>query len=181
MRMIKPPLKHLHILVFTLLSLVFSHTLFAASQFPNTYSYQASEGSPQAKIGDISWLQGYWQGEIWGGQAEEIWSAPLAGSMMASFKFAADEQVNFYEIITLFEQNNSLVLRLKHFSADLKGWEEKDQYMEFKLVKLEKNIAYFDGYTYQLVSPDELHVFVVIDDDGKKQETKFAFKRKKSQ
>lgn len=178
---INPPLKRFYILVFTLLNLAFSHTLFAASQFPNTYPYQASEGSPKAKIGDISWLQGYWQGEIWGGQAEEIWSAPLAGSMMASFKFAADETVKFYEIITLFEQDNSLVLRLKHFSADLKGWEEKDQYMEFKLVKLEKNIAYFDGYTYQLVSPDELHVFVVIEDDGKKQETKFTFKRHKSQ
>lgn len=165
-------------LLSTLLYLSFSHSTAAESQFANTLSYQATVGSPNAKITDVSWLQGYWEGEIWGGRAEEVWSAPLADSMMASFKFAVDEQVNFYEIITLFEQDQSLVLRLKHFSAELKGWEEKDQYMEFKLVKLSKNVAYFDGYTYQLVSPNELHVFVVIEKQGTKQETKFIFKRK---
>jgi hypothetical protein len=178
MVLINPLLKRTHMIAITLLSLLFSHILFAESQFPNTQTYQASVGSPKAKIADISWLQGYWQGEIWGGQAEEIWSAPLAGSMMASFKFAANEQLKFYEFITLFEQDDSLVLRLKHFSADLKGWEEKDEYMEFKLVKLEKHSAYFDGYTYQLVGPDELHVFVVIEDKGEKQETQFIFRRK---
>jgi hypothetical protein len=123
-------------------------------------------------------MAGYWQGEIWGGQIEENWSAPLAGSMMASFKFASDEQVKFYELITLFEQAGSLTLRLKHFSAELKGWEEKYSYMEFKLVKLGDNEVYFDGYTYRLVSPNELHVFVVIEDKGSKTETKFVFKRK---
>jgi hypothetical protein len=165
----------------TFSSLIFSQTLIAANDFPNTLTYKENVGSPKAKITDISWLQGYWQGEIWDGHAEEIWSNPLAGSMMASFKFATAEAVKFYEIITLFEQDESLVLRLKHFSSALQGWEDKDQYMEFKLVKLTENIAYFDKYTYQLVSPNELHVFVVIEDKGIKQETKFVFRRKDTQ
>lgn len=148
------------------------------SNFANTLFYQADKGSPPAKINDIAWLTGYWQGEIWGGQSEEVWSHPLAGSMMASFKYASEDKVKFYELITIVEQDDSLVLRLKHFSGGLKGWEEKDQFMEFKLVKLAENSAYFDGYTYQLVSPDELHAFVVIEDQGKKTETKFVFKRK---
>ena len=147
-------------------------------QFPNTLTLQAHMTSPAATIADVSWMAGYWQGEKWGGQTEEIWSAPLAGSMMASFKFANNQQVKFYELLTLFEQDGSLILRLKHFSADLKGWEEKDQFMEFKLVKLGDNEVFFEGYTYRLVSPNELHVFVVIDDKGKKNETKFVFKRK---
>ena len=165
------------------LSFVFCcQTVYAANEqestFANTMKLQSGMVSPKASIADVAWITGYWQGEMWGGQTEEIWSAPLAGSMMASFKFAADQQVKFYEIITLFELDGSLVLRLKHFSDELKGWEEKDNYMEFKLVKLEDKTAYFEGYTYRLVNPDELHVFVVIDDEGEKTETKFVFKRR---
>jgi hypothetical protein len=148
------------------------------NNYANTLSYNAEQGSPAAKLSDVSWLTGYWQGEVWGGVMEEIWSAPLAGSMQASFKFAKDKHVQFYELITLFEQDNSLVLRLKHFSSDLRAWEEKDDFMEFKLVKLGENAVYFDGYTYRLVGPNELHVFVVIDEQGKKSETSFVFQRR---
>jgi hypothetical protein len=173
----------------TLITLLFSQLASSANsatsaknnEFPNTMILQPGMTSPKATIADVSWMAGYWQGEIWGGQAEEIWSTPLAGSMMASFKFSADQQVKFYELITLFEQEGSLVLRLKHFSAELQGWEEKEAYMEFKLVKLGDNEVYFQGYTYRLVSPNELHVFVVIEDKGTKTETKFAFKRRKQE
>ncbi|WP_340681037.1 DUF6265 family protein [Paraglaciecola sp.] len=165
-----------------LIFILSSQTVSAANEqtnnVANTMSLQPGMVSPKASIADVAWITGYWQGEIWGGKIEEIWSAPLAGSMMASFKFAADQQVKFYEIIRLAEQDGSLTLRLKHFSAELTGWEEKDDYMEFKLVKITDNEAYFDGYTYRLVSPNELHVFVVIEDKGEKTETKFVFKQK---
>ena len=165
-----------------LICLLTSQTLVAmdgqTDTFANTLNLQPGMHSPKASIADVAWINGYWQGEIWGGQIEEIWSAPLAGSMMASFKFAADQQVKFYELITIFEQEDSLVLRLKHFSGGLQGWEEKDQFVEFKLVKLDDNNAYFEGYTYRLVSPNELHVFVVIEDKGQKAETQFVFHRK---
>jgi len=149
-----------------------------ASQYPNTLFYQTEQGSPPAKISDVNWLRGYWQGEVWGGDMEENWSAASAGSMQAAVKFSKNAQVKFYELITLSEYKNSLVLRLKHFSHELQGWEEKDEMMTFNLVKLTQNAAYFDGYTYRLVSPDELHVFVVIDEDGQKVETPFIFHRR---
>jgi len=98
--------------------------------------------------------------------------------MQAAVKFSKNAQVKFYELITLSEYKNSLVLRLKHFSHELQGWEEKDEMMTFNLVKLTQNAAYFDGYTYRLVSPDELHVFVVIEEDGQKVETPFIFHRR---
>lgn len=171
-------MKRLFLTIFTLVNLCFCFPIWANADMKNTLTFQAEQGSPRAKISDVKWLEGYWKGQIWGGQAEELWSGPSAGSMMASFKFAADNEVNFYEIITLFEQDETLVLRLKHFSAELKGWEDKDQYMEFKLVKLADNSAYFDGYTYRLVSPNELHVFVVMEENGELHETKFVFTRK---
>jgi hypothetical protein len=126
---------------------------------------------------DVHWISGYWQGEIWGGQFEEMWSHPMAGSMMASFKFTENNQVKFYELMTISEYEGSLLLQLKHFGRDLTGWEEKDQSMNFKLVRLADSSAYFEGYTYKLINQNEMHVYVVIDSDGEKQETKFVFKR----
>ncbi|MBU3005626.1 DUF6265 family protein [Paraglaciecola arctica] len=143
----------------------------------NTEYLAAGVSSPTASIEDVDWISGYWQGEIWGGQFEEIWSKPAAGSMMASFKFTESDQVKFYELLTISEHQGSLLLQLKHFSDDLKGWEEKDQSMNFKLVRLTDNAVFFEGYTYKLINHNEIHVFVVVENGGKKQETKFVFKR----
>ena len=158
------------------------NTAFAENAPPSSQTEYLVEkqSSPPASIEDLNWISGYWQGEIWGGQFEEIWSHPMAGSMMASFKFTETNQVKFYELMTISEHQGSLLLQLKHFGEDLIGWEEKDQSMDFKLVRLTDNAVYFEGYTYKLISQNEMHVFVVIDNDGKKQETKFVFKRRSS-
>jgi hypothetical protein len=154
-------------------------TACAQNATPLQTEYLAEkQSSPAASIEDLKWMSGYWQGEIWGGQFEEIWSHPIAGSMMASFKFTENNQVKFYELMTITEHQGSLLLQLKHFGQDLIGWEEKDQSMDFKLVRLTNNAVYFEGYTYKLISQNEMHVFVVIDNDGEKQETKFVFKRR---
>lgn len=155
------------------------NTAFAENTTPPQTEYLAEQqNSPAASIEDLDWISGYWQGEIWGGQFEEIWSRPMAGSMMASFKFTENNQVKFYELMTISEHQGSLLLQLKHFGQDLIGWEEKDQSMDFKLVRLTDNAVYFEGYTYKLISHNEMHVFVVIDNDGEKHETKFVFKRR---
>jgi hypothetical protein len=137
-----------------------------------------NQTSPKASIKEISWIAGNWYGEIWGGQFEEIWSKPSAGSMMASFKFIENEQVKFYELMTISEHQDSLVLRLKHFGPQLKGWEEQDRSVDFHLVKLTDNAVYFDGYTYKRISPNELHVYVMLDSKENKQATQFVFKRR---
>jgi hypothetical protein len=145
--------------------------------FPQTEYLAKDAPSPSASIEDVSWISGYWRGEIWGGQFEEIWSYPSGDSMMASFKFTENNQVRFYELMIISEHQGSLLLQLKHFGRDLTGWEEKDQSMDFKLVRLTQTAAYFEGYTYKQINQNEMHVYVVIDNDDKKQETKFVFKR----
>ncbi|PCI70083.1 MAG: hypothetical protein COB38_07735 [Gammaproteobacteria bacterium] len=135
--------------------------------------------SPKAKIEQVSWIAGHWKGEAFGGQTEEIWSKPSAGSMMCVFKLFKDNQVNFYEIEIIREVNNSLVLELKHFSKELKGWEEKNEKVSFPLVKLGKNVAYFEGMTFKKISDDVLHVFVDIEDQGKHSEVLFEYERDK--
>lgn len=144
----------------------------------NTESLAPGVAPATASIEDVTWISGYWQGEIWGGQFEEIWSYPLAGSMMGSFKFSEDNQVMFYELITISEYQGSLLLRLKHFGEDLSGWEERDQSMDFKLVRFTDTSVHFEGYTYRLINQNKMHVYVLVDDNGQKKETKFVFNRR---
>lgn len=135
--------------------------------------------SPQATINDVQWIQGHWKGEALGGQVEEIWSPPLGESMMGSFKLVLEDEVKFYEIITISEIEQSLIMRLKHFDSDLKGWEEKDETVDFKLVKLTPDHIYFDGLTFEKISENEINVYVRFDGDGKRSEGKFNYNRVK--
>ena len=147
--------------------------------FQNTLTLEDKD-SPAASINDVAWIAGNWQGEALGGITEEIWTAPLGKSMMGSFKLVVNEIVQFYELCTITEENESLLLRIKHFDKDLKGWEEKDQSIEFPLVKIEKNKVYFDGLTFEKINEDELNIYVIFKDEGKEEvEMKFNYKSAK--
>ncbi len=93
----------------------------------NIRHLKPGEKSPLASIDQVAWIAGHWKGEAFGGITEEIWSPPQAGSMMASFRLINKGVVSFYEIEIIREINGSLVLELKHFNNDLKGWETKDE------------------------------------------------------
>ena len=64
----------------------------------NTLHYNDEKGSEKATLKDISWLAGNWKGEAFGGQFEENWSKPSAGSMLFNFKLVTDGKVIFYEL-----------------------------------------------------------------------------------
>jgi len=119
--------------------------------------------SPAASIKDLTWIEGSWTGEAFGGQTEEVWTAPSAGSMMGMFKLINEGEISFYELMTITESGNSLLLRIKHFTKDLKGWEEKDEAVEFPLVDITKNAIYFDGLTFKKISSKQLNVYVNIE------------------
>lgn len=141
-------------------------------------SYDSIAGSPKAKLEVIEWAAGHWRGEAFGGIVEEIWSPPLGGSMMGSFKLVNHGKVSFYELETIVEEDETLVLRLKHFDAQLNGWEEKNETIDFKLVKVTPNKVYFDGFTFERLSSDEINLYVVIhNNSGKESEVKFTYKR----
>lgn len=127
----------------------------------------------------LSWLQGTWHGEAFGGHTEEIWSAPNAGSMMFSFKLTQNNTPVFYEFGFILEQEGTLVLKLKHFNPDLTGWEEKNKFVEFKLVEQSENIVWFEGFTIEKINNDEINMYVRIDDENKVEEVKFNYHRAK--
>lgn len=152
---------------------------FVNNYSQNTLKFDSIKKSPNATIHDVSWISGYWSGEAFGGLIEEIWSAPLGGSMMGSFKLVVDGKVEFYELCTISEENKTLVFRLKHFSKDLKGWEEKDECINSPLVKIEKNKVFFNNFTFEKILDNELNIYVMLKNDhGTEEEMKFNYKLK---
>ncbi|MFY0592109.1 DUF6265 family protein [Roseivirga sp.] len=161
-------MKHL---VATIL-LTVSYSAFAQ----NTLSLNG-EASPKAKLSDVSWIQGSWEGEAFGGQVQEVWTPPLGDSMMCAFKLVVDDKVLFYELCQIREENGTLILRLKHFNGDLKSWEIKDETVDFPLVKIEKNKVYFDGFTIEKMAENQLNMYVMISESGKTEEIEFNYER----
>ena len=155
--------------------------MFSAGLVSAQHTMQLPEGqsSPKANLEDVSWIEGHWTGEAFGGVAEEIWSAPMGNSMMFVFRMVNDDKVSFYESGHIQQLDESIILQLKHFDGTMKGWEEKDQTIDFKLVKLEPNKVYFEGLTMEKISDDQMNVWVLIEENESQEEVLFAYKRVK--
>jgi len=128
-----------------------SHFAPALADVPwtaNTRRLAAGEAGTAAKIADFTWLAGTWRGPGLGGMGEELWSVPAGGSMMGIYRLLEDEQVVFYELLTLVESGGSLLLTLKHFHPDLRGWEERDDTVQLPFIKAEAGSYYFEGLTF---------------------------------
>jgi hypothetical protein len=155
--------------------IVFIFTINCFSQNPENIII---EDKLSPRLENIKWITGSWHGEVFGGYAEEIWSEPSNGSMMATFKFSSDNRVSFYEIEVIREVENTLMLQLKHFRSDLKGWETKDETVDFPLIEITANKVVFEGMTFEKVSDTKMNVYVDIEEKGKTETVKFAYSKK---
>ena len=155
----------------------------AESPTPNTIRLKADAPRPAASIETMAWLAGgTWRGDGFGGITEESWSTPAAGAMIGTFRSlkpaGTGHAVAFYQLLTFIEQNGSLVLRLKHFNADLTGWEEKDGFVTFRLARVTPDAVYFDGLTFRRESRDRMTVFLALRDrSGALSEEAFHYSR----
>lgn len=133
--------------------------------------------SPKADLTMLTWLAGHWRGQALGGDVEEVWAPPLAGSMMGAFKLVVDGKVKFYELETITEENGTLILRLKHFGPLLKGWEEKEESVDFPLVAFDKTTVFFDGLTLKKPSDSTLKIYIAMRKGGVLTEEVFVYER----
>lgn len=144
----------------------------------HTLAYVEGTPRPKAAIRAMAWLAGHWRGPALGGISEEFWSDPAGGAMMGMFRSVKDGTVVFYELLTIVEDAGSLVLKLKHFHPDLKGWEEKDEMREFPLVKLGDREIFFDGMTFRRDGKNSMTIFVRFENqDGSLREEAFVYRR----
>ena len=140
---------------------------------------ETKESNATKLMEQISWIAGDWHGEAMGGTFEESWSLPSGDSMMGMFKMVNNDKVVFYELLTIVPtKDDSLVLRLKHFHPDLKGWEEKDDSVEFPFVSVSEKEAKFDGLRFVKTADDKMEIFVTMKQGEKTSEVKFACQRR---
>jgi len=144
------------------LSLYSASLLAAEPRTEHTFQLSVGESRPSATLDDASWLVGNWKGTAFGKQFEEIWSAPSKGSMVGLFKLFDDDGVDFYEIMLITVEDNSLSLKVKHFSAEFVAWEEKPDFVNFKLVKKDENALHFAGLSFYKRDPDSIDAYIVI-------------------
>ncbi len=162
------------------LLILFSTALSAAS--PGTeHTFQLEEGEvrPAATLEDAAWLAGNWQGTAFGKQFEEIWSAPSQGSMVGMFKLFDDDGVEFYELMLLTVDEGSLSLKVKHFTAEFTAWEEKADFVNFKLVKKETGALHFSGLSFYQRGADQIDGFIVMRQGDEITEHELRYERVK--
>lgn len=136
-------------------------------------------GSPPALISDVAWLAGSWEGTGLGGQSHESWLPPVGGQMAGVFHQSRDGELQFYELLQFVERDGSLVLRLKHFNDDLSGWEynSAEAAIEFPLVEIDCEVAYFDGLTYRLEEGGQLVIHLELHSQGQSRIETFRLTR----
>jgi hypothetical protein len=170
----------MHKTILLLIMLVVTSLSFQAQEryTENTLKLSAGNESPASKIGDMAWLAGHWTGEAMGGLSEEIWSAPKSGAMMGMYRFINKDKIIFYELMTIVEEKGSLVLRLKHFNPDLKGWEEKDKTTDFRFVSKKDKAIYFEGITFKPETDKSVNIYLATrHKDGTVSEEVFHYTR----
>lgn len=145
----------------------------------HTFKLDDVDSRPAAGLEDVSWLVGSWSGEAFGNTFEEVWNAPSAASMVGMWKLLDGEQVVFYELMLLVEEEGSLSLKVKHFNADLTAWEDKEDYVRFRLVKISEHEVHFSGLSFVRIDENEIHGFLALNHEGEVREEKLVYRRNK--
>lgn len=164
----------------SLLSILATVALAANAQSPRTeHTFQLDgDTRPPATLEDVAWLVGSWEGEAFGERFEEVWNPASGGSMVGMFKLMSGEDVGFYELMLLVEEEGSLSLKVKHFNPDFSAWEEKKDYVDFKLVKVGPDAAHFSGLSFYRRGNDAIDGYIVMRaSDGTIREEKLVYRR----
>ena len=70
-----------------------------------------------------------------------------------------------------------LGLKVKHFSADFVAWEDKPDYVHFKLVAIGPEAAHFSGISFYRRGPDAIDAYIVMRDGDDYREEKLSYRR----
>lgn len=113
----------------------------------------------------LEWLSGYWTGEGFGGECEEVWMPEIDGNMIGTFRFWTEGKLIFTEFMNIVQEGETFSLKLKHFNPDLSGWEEDGDWTVFRLVEVGENSVWFDGLT-MIRKDNGIHLYLSITENG---------------
>ena len=169
------------LLIYILFTILFTSGIATAQERLTEHTFYLPKEAPMGKgqLKDVAWLVGSWQGTAFGSQFEEVWNPASAGSMVGMWKlFDEKKGVNFYELMLIKQDGDSLVLLVKHFSANFIAWEKKDVFVKFRLVKTEEKAVHFSGLSFYYQSKDKIDGYIVMNHkDGSKTEHKLTYER----
>lgn len=141
----------------------------------------AQEASrPAARIDDLAWLAGEWRGEgIGGHEAIESYSGPAGGEITGHFvQTDGKGAVQFYKLLSIVRDGDSLAYRLGHFDPDLSAWEEKGEHERFPLTARTGDRWTFDGLILERTGVDAMTASVAIKrKDGSAGTLAFRYRR----
>ena len=146
-------------------------------QTEHVFKLDDPEARPPATLDDVSWLIGSWTGDAFGSSFEEVWNPASAGSMVGMWKLMKDDQVVFYELMLIVEEEGSLSLKVKHFTDDFIAWEIKEDFVRFRLVAFDDNAVHFSGLSFYRIGDDEIHGYVALHSEGEIREEKLTYYR----
>ena len=144
----------------------------------HTYALAPDADRPAAVLSDASWLVGSWTGTAFGQNFEQVWNPPSAGSMIGLFKLYGDDGVAFYELLQLRVEEGTLSLKVKHFNADFTAWEDKEEFVHFRLVIKEKNALHFGGLRFYKRGDDAIDGYIVMRDGDELTERPLKYRRR---
>lgn len=113
---------------------------------------QTAPPAPQksAALADFAWLAGRWEGKLGAPNsekqliAEQEWMVPKNGTMQGFFRLTDNEKTIVIELFTLRETPEGIVMYFRHFSTELKPWEEAEAY-HLDLTKSDATTFRFDN------------------------------------
>lgn len=142
--------------------------------------------SSTTKITDVGWIAGHWASESNDAHLEEIWSEPTGDCMMGMFRWIKEGKVWMYELLTIREEEGTLVLRFRHFSDEMVSWESKSGPLTYRLTSHSDREAVFENpeseshrqYAFERAGHDTLVVRVGAVRDGKISVKEFRYTRR---
>ncbi len=144
----------------------------------NTFKLSEGEEPPAATIEDAGWLVGSWTGTAFGLRFEEVWNPPSAGTMVGMFKLYGDDGIAFYEIFLMTVEDGVMKLKVKHFNPDFTAWEEKADYIEFRLIAREEDALHFSGISFYRRDDDHIDGYIVMRNDEGIREHELKYYRR---
>jgi hypothetical protein len=93
---------------------------------------------------DFSWLAGRWEGQLGPLTAEQQWMPPKNGTMQGFFRLTDSEKTIVIELFTIRDTPDGIVFYFRHFSPELKPWEENEAY-RLNLTKSDAKTFRFDN------------------------------------
>lgn len=150
---------------------------------PKTGGEPGTAKNTKADINQLSFLCGTWIREQGKDELEEVWLAPRGDCMTGTFRWIKDGKVWMYELMSICEDKDGLVFRIRHFDRSLTAKEPEPLVYELKSVDKDKVVFehsyadHMDKFVFSRPDANTYSVRLEETDGSKRKPLEFSFNR----